>query len=56
MIRPAGLTGYPNGPARRNDRLCEAAKTDAELRSWCEAVQFAEMSLLLAATYVDAIG
>ena len=35
--------------------LCEAAETDAELRTWCEEVQFVEMMLLLASTYCDAI-
>ena len=36
--------------------LCEAAETDAELRSWCEVVQFAEMMLLLASTHRAAVG
>lgn len=36
--------------------LCEAAETDAELRTWCEEVQFVEMMLLLTATYCAAVG
>jgi len=36
--------------------LCEAAETDAELRTWCEEVQFVEMLLLLTSTYRDAVG
>ena len=36
--------------------LCESAATDAELRTWCEEVQFVEMQLLLAATYRAAVG
>ncbi|MEK6261815.1 MAG: hypothetical protein AABP62_24720 [Planctomycetota bacterium] len=35
--------------------LCEAAETDPELRAWCEEVQFAEMLLLLASTYRNAV-
>ena len=35
--------------------LCEAAESDAELRSWCEAIQFVEMLLLLESTYQAAI-
>ena len=36
--------------------LCEAAEFDAELRTWCEEVQFVEMQLLLASTYRAAVG
>ena len=36
--------------------LCVAAETDAELRAWCEEVQFVEMMLLLASTYRAAVG
>ena len=36
--------------------LCEAAETDAELRAWCEEVQFVEMLLLLTSTSRDAVG
>lgn len=36
--------------------LCEAAEGDAELRTWCEEVQFVEMQLLLASTYRKAVG
>ena len=36
--------------------LCEAAESDAELRTWCEEVQFVEMMLLLASTYRDSVG
>lgn len=35
--------------------LCEAAESDAELRSWCEEVQFVEMLLLLSSTYQAAV-
>ena len=35
--------------------LCEAAESDAELRSWCEEVQFVEMLLLLESTYLSAL-
>ena len=35
--------------------LCEVAESDAELRSWCEEVQFVEMLLLLESTYLSAL-
>ncbi len=35
--------------------LCEAASKDAELRAWCEEVQFVEMLLLLTSTYRAAV-
>lgn len=35
--------------------LCEAAESDAELRSWCEEAQFVEMLLLLESTYLSAL-
>lgn len=36
--------------------VCEAAANDAELRTWCEEVQFVEMMLLLTFTYRAAVG
>lgn len=35
--------------------LCEAAESEAELRSWCEEIQFVEMLLLLKSTYQAAV-
>lgn len=36
--------------------LCEAAESDAQLKRWCEAVQYQEMLLLLEHSYLEAAG